>query len=37
MILSFVTRRTELERRFERLVAALDHAGALWIGWPKRS
>jgi hypothetical protein len=37
MILFFVTRRTELERRFKRLVAALDPAGALWIGWPKRS
>jgi hypothetical protein len=37
MILFFVARRTELELRFERFVAALDPAGALWIGWPKRS
>jgi hypothetical protein len=37
MVLFFVERRAELERRFERLVGALDPAGALWIGWPKRS
>ena len=37
VILFFVKRRSELERRFDRLVAALEPAGALWIGWPKRS
>jgi hypothetical protein len=37
VILLFVKRRSELERRFDRLVAALDPAGALWIAWPKRS
>ena len=37
VILFFVTRRAELERRLERLQAALDPAGGLWIAWPKRS
>jgi hypothetical protein len=37
VILFFVKRRSELERRFERLVGELESAGALWIGWPKRS
>ncbi len=37
VILFFVTRRAELERRFDRLTASLDPAGGLWIAWPKRS
>jgi hypothetical protein len=37
VIVFFVTRRAELERRFERLAAALDAAGGLWIVWPKRA
>jgi hypothetical protein len=37
VIVFFTKRRTELERRFDRLAAALDPAGALWIAWPKRS
>jgi hypothetical protein len=37
VIVFFVTRRADLERRFERLAAALDPAGGLWIAWPKRA
>jgi hypothetical protein len=37
VILFFVKRRAELERRIQRLMDALDHAGGLWIAWPKRS
>jgi hypothetical protein len=37
VIVFFTKRRAELERRFDRLAAALDPAGALWIAWPKRS
>ena len=37
VILFFVRRRDQLESRFERLAAALDPAGSLWIAWPKRS
>jgi hypothetical protein len=37
VIVLFVERRSALERRFERLVAALDPAGGLWLAWPKRS
>ncbi len=34
---AFFTRRSELERRFERLAAAVFPQGALWVAWPKRS
>ena len=37
VVLYFVTRRAELERRLDRLVEALEPAGGLWIAWPKRS
>jgi hypothetical protein len=37
VLVFFTTRAAELERRFERLAAALDPAGGLWIAWPKRS
>ena len=37
LIVFFTTSRRELERRFAKLAAALDPAGALWIAWPKRS
>jgi hypothetical protein len=37
LVLYFVTRRTELDRRLDRLVEALEPAGGLWIAWPKRS
>jgi hypothetical protein len=37
VIVFFTKRRTELERRFDTLVRALDPAGALWVAWPKRA
>jgi hypothetical protein len=37
LIVFFTRRRSELERRFGKLAAALDPAGSLWIAWPKRS
>jgi hypothetical protein len=37
VIVYFARRRAELERRFDALSGALDPAGGLWIGWPKRS
>jgi len=37
MIVAFFTARRELERRLPAAVRALDHAGGLWIAWPKRA
>jgi hypothetical protein len=37
VIVAFFTRRAELERSLNRLIANLDPAGGLWIAWPKRS
>ncbi len=37
VIVFFTKSRAELERRFGKLAAALDPAGALWIAWPKRA
>jgi hypothetical protein len=37
VIVLFVTRRAELERRFERLRAAMDSAAGFWVAWPKRA
>lgn len=37
VIVFFVTRRNELDRRFDALAGALDDAGGLWIAWPKRT
>lgn len=37
VIVFFTVRRAELERRIQRLRAALDPAGRLWIAWPKRA
>jgi len=33
----FATRRSELEKRFARLRAALVPAGILWVSWPKQT
>ncbi len=33
----FATRLAELERRFPPPVRALDPAGGLWVGWPKKA
>ena len=37
VIVCFVTRRRDLERRLPALRRALDPAGGLWIAWPKRA
>jgi hypothetical protein len=37
VVVLFVTRRVDLQRRFPRLARALDPAGGLWIAWPKKS
>jgi hypothetical protein len=37
VIVFFVTRRGDLERRFERLAAAMDPAAGFWVAWPKRA
>jgi hypothetical protein len=37
VIVAFFIRRSELERRFPTLAAALEPDGGLWIAWPKRS
>ena len=37
VIVSFHTRRADLERRVPTLLKALDVDGGLWIAWPKRS
>jgi hypothetical protein len=37
VVLLFVTRRSELRRRFPALVKALDPAGRLWVAWPKKA
>lgn len=37
VIVAFHTKRAVLERRFDRLRAAMHDAGGLWIAWPKRA
>ena len=37
VVVAFFVRRRDLERRFERLAAAVFPAGGLWIAWPKRA
>ncbi len=37
VVVFFVTRRAELERRFPRLAAVLACDGGLWVAWPKRN
>jgi hypothetical protein len=37
VVLLFVTRRAELERRFAKLAGALDPSGRLWVAWPKKA
>ncbi len=37
VVVFFTTSRSDLERRFDALKAALDPADGLWIAWPKRS
>jgi hypothetical protein len=37
LALLFVTRRSDLARRFQELATHLPPAGALWVAWPKRT
>jgi hypothetical protein len=37
VLVAFFLARSELERRLPALKGALDHAGGLWVAWPKRS
>ena len=37
VIVFFATVRAELEKQIERLGEAVRPAGAVWIGWPKKS
>ena len=37
VLVAFFERRAELERRFQRLAAAVYPNGGCWIAWPKRS
>jgi hypothetical protein len=37
VVLFFVTRRAELDRRFAAMANAIEPAGGLWIAWPKRT
>jgi hypothetical protein len=37
VIVSFHTRRAELDRRVPSLLRTLDADGGLWIAWPKKS
>jgi hypothetical protein len=37
VVVSFHTRRADLERRFPTLSDAIEVDGGLWIAWPKRS
>ena len=37
VIVAFFIRRSEVERRFPTLAAALEPDGGLWVAWPKRS
>jgi hypothetical protein len=37
VVVFFVTRRNELERKFHALAEAIGPAGGLWIAWPKRT
>ena len=37
VVVLFVTRRAELERRFPPLARAIAPGGRLWVAWPKKS
>jgi hypothetical protein len=36
VLIVFIQKRSELERRLPALKQALDQAGGLWVAWPKR-
>ena len=37
VVVLFVTKGSELRRRFAPLAAGLDPAGRLWVAWPKKT
>jgi hypothetical protein len=37
VVVLFVTRRADLERRFAKLTGTLEPAGRLWVAWPKKA
>jgi hypothetical protein len=37
VIVVFATSQRELERRFAALFPSMDHAGRLWVAWPKKA
>jgi hypothetical protein len=37
VVVLFVTKGSELRKRFDPLAAGLDPAGRLWIAWPKKT
>ncbi|HUQ40139.1 MAG TPA: DUF3052 domain-containing protein [Acidimicrobiales bacterium] len=37
VVVLFVTRRADYERRFDAVVAALTPAGGFWVAWPKKA
>lgn len=37
VVVLFVTRRSDLDRRFGTLARALAPAGRLWVAWPKKA
>jgi hypothetical protein len=37
VVVLFVTKASELRKRFDPLAARLDPAGRLWIAWPKKA
>lgn len=37
VIVFFTVRKSDLAKRFMTLACALDPAGGLWIGWPKKA
>jgi hypothetical protein len=37
VVVSFHTRRSDLERRLPTLVGAMDVDGGLWVAWPKKA
>ena len=37
VVVAFFTRRSDLERRIERLAQMIFPSGGLWVAWPKRA
>lgn len=37
VIVFFVTKRSQLEKRFSRVAKRLNPSGGLWVSWPKRA